>query len=102
MGFTGGIRTSMDPFFRHAYIDIEKLPSISGNNTIPCRDRYMNATCDLGNLNFNKKVSLLHMYVQVKTRRTAGYSRTQAGRVNAGSKVLVRTEFPTLDAGYEA
>lgn len=35
-------------------------------------------------------------------RKTAGYSRTQAGRVNAGSKVLVRTEFPTLDAGYEA
>lgn len=28
--------------------------------------------------------------------------RMQAGRVNAGSKVLVRTEFPTLDAGYEA
>ncbi|TGZ55830.1 Uncharacterized protein DBV15_09350 [Temnothorax longispinosus] len=28
--------------------------------------------------------------------------RAQAGRVNAGSKVLVRTEFPTLDAGYEA
>jgi len=23
-------------------------------------------------------------------------------RVNVGSKVLVRTEFPTLDAGYEA
>lgn len=28
--------------------------------------------------------------------------RMQAARVNAGSKVLVRTEFPTLDAGYEA
>jgi len=41
MGFTRGIRTSMNPFFRHAYIDIEKLPSISGNDTIPCRDIWM-------------------------------------------------------------
>ncbi|EGI58362.1 hypothetical protein G5I_13542 [Acromyrmex echinatior] len=42
------------------------------------------------------------VFVDLATRRTAGCSRTQAGRVNAGSKVLVRTEFPTLDAGYEA
>jgi len=58
MGFTGGIRASMDPFFRRAYIDIEKL-SRRYLATILCRDRYMNATRGLGNSNFNKKVSLL-------------------------------------------
>lgn len=29
-------------------------------------------------------------------------TRTETGGMKAGSKVLVRTEFPTLDAGYEA
>lgn len=35
-------------------------------------------------------------------KRTTGYRQDASRRVNARSKVLVRTEFPTLDAGYEA
>ncbi|KYN13381.1 hypothetical protein ALC57_14394 [Trachymyrmex cornetzi] len=51
-----------------------------------------------------RKYALLVLLLDYGTAETPekGCSRTQAGRVNAGSKVLVRTEFPTLDAGYEA
>lgn len=47
-------------------------------------------------------VQVSDTYRVCRRREEEDGGRMQAGRVNAGSKVLVRTEFPTLDAGYEA